>query len=78
MAHKTPQRYAICIEGCLDQERSVWFEGMGITTSASHAGTTTLTGSVRDQADLHGHIRKIRDLNLNLIFVQRLDDKLND
>ena len=36
-------------------------------------GTTTLTGEVEDQAELHGLLKKVRDLGLPLISVNYLD-----
>lgn len=78
MARTSPQHYAMCIEGCLDPERTVWFEGLQVIVSPTAPGRTTFVGSVRDQAELHGHISKIRDLCLDLIFVQRIDAEPGD
>ena len=36
-------------------------------------GQTTLTGPVADQAALHGMLARVRDLNLPLLLVRRLD-----
>jgi hypothetical protein len=35
------------------------------------AGTTVLTGSVRDRAQLYGHIDRIEELGLELVSVQQ-------
>jgi hypothetical protein len=36
-------------------------------------GETTLTGPVRDQAELHGLLTKVRDLNLTLLGVKPVE-----
>jgi len=38
------------------------------------AGDTIITGTVADQAALHGLLRRIRDLGLPLISVIRIDN----
>ena len=58
--------YQITVQGRLDENWSDWFDGMKITVEHD---ATTLTGSVVDQAALHGILNKIRDLNLALISV---------
>ena len=40
---------------------------------SSEGGETVLTGQVADQAALHGLLTQIRDLNLTLLSVERLD-----
>jgi hypothetical protein len=37
-------------------------------------GETTLSGAVADQVTLHGLLARIRDLNVILISVNRVDD----
>lgn len=54
----------IVIKGHLDKEWKDHFEGMDIFYEA---GSTILTGNLKDDAHLHGILNKIRDLNLNLI-----------
>ena len=66
-----PKVYRIRVEGHLGQQWSDWFEGLTITLEDQ--GETLLTGPVVDQAALHGLLRKIRDLGMPLISVQRLD-----
>jgi hypothetical protein len=44
-----------------------WFEGLAITLEEN--GDTLLTGPVADQAELHGLLKKVRNLALPLISV---------
>lgn len=63
--------YAIRLKGHLDNRWAGWFEGMTIVLE--NDGVTLLTGPVFDQAELHGLFRKIRDLGMPLISVNRID-----
>jgi hypothetical protein len=63
-------RYAIRVEGLLDDHWSQWLEGMTITHE--EGGITRLEGPVIDQAALHGLLNKLRDLRLPIVTVQRL------
>jgi hypothetical protein len=54
------------IEGHLDKEWMDWFEDMEISYVGSN---TILSGSIKDEAHLHGILNQIRDLNLKLISV---------
>jgi hypothetical protein len=65
-----PEHYAIRIKGHLDPCWSEWFEGLAVTHTES--GETILSGPVADQATLHGLLAKVRDLNLSLISVIRV------
>ena len=67
-----PVDYRIRIKGHLDSSWSDWFETMAISTTGNE---TVLTGPVSDQAGLHGLLIRIRDLNLTLISVERLDNR---
>ncbi|OQY18769.1 MAG: hypothetical protein B6I34_10300 [Anaerolineaceae bacterium 4572_32.1] len=62
--------YRIRVEGKLDEGWSDWFDGMTVTFESD---TTTLTGTVADQAALRGILTKIWDLNLTLISVKRVE-----
>ncbi len=66
-----PLTYQIKIEGHLSLLWEVAFKGLRITLEEN--GETHLTGPVVDQAELHGLLRKFRDLGLPLISVVRLD-----
>ena len=57
--------------GHLDQHWSAWFGGLTLTHEDD--GTTSLTGAVTDQAELHGLLTKIRDLGVTLISVAVVD-----
>ncbi len=65
--------YTIRIEGHLAARWSEWFEGMTITHTES--GETILAGRVADQAALHGLFAKVRDLNLIIVSVSRVEPK---
>lgn len=62
-----PTVYAIRIKGHLERQWTEWFEEM--TFHHEEDGTTTLFGPLPDQAALHSILRKIRDLNLQLISI---------
>ena len=66
-----PVVYQIKIQGHLEEHWAEWFEDMTITHE--HDGTTTLYGPLPDQAALHSILRKIRDLNLQLISVIQVE-----
>jgi len=68
--------YEIRIKGQLDDRWADWFGGLTITLEED--GNTLLTGPVIDQAALHGLLRKVRDLGMPLISVNRVQpDKGN-
>lgn len=66
-----PDFYHIVVQGRLDASWSAWFDGLTITNAAH--GRMVLAGRIRDQAELHGVLARIRDLGLPLIAVQRAD-----
>ena len=59
--------YHIRLKGHLDGHWSGWFEGMNISNEPN--GEMVLSGSLADQAALHGVLIKIRDLGLPLLAV---------
>lgn len=63
--------YEIRIKGHLGQRWMSWFEGL--TLIAEQDGNSLLTGSVVDQAALHGILRKVRDLGMPLLSVTLVD-----
>ncbi len=68
-----PRLYEIRIKGHLDNRWAEWFEGLTITREEN--GETLLSGTVVDQAALHGLLRKLRDLGLPLVSVIQVDPK---
>ena len=66
-----PGLYEIRIKGHLDDRWADWFEGLTITLEDN--GDTLLTGPVVDQAALHGLLRKVRDLGIPLLSVNRVE-----
>ncbi len=65
--------YQIRVKGSLDRKWSDWFDGFTVIPQASDA--TLLTGTVADQAALHGLLGKIRDLGLPLLLVKRVESQ---
>ncbi|MCJ7534913.1 MAG: hypothetical protein WA997_01175 [Anaerolineales bacterium] len=65
-----PMVYQIRIKGHLDPRWTEWFGGLTITLEDN--GDTLLTGSVVDQAALHGLLKKVRDLGMPLLSVNRI------
>jgi hypothetical protein len=63
------QVYEIRIEGHFDGQWADWFDSMSVTLEED--GTTLLTGPVADQSALFGLLRKVRDLGLTLVAVNR-------
>ena len=63
--------YQIRIKGLLGCQWTEWFGGLTITQEDN--GETLLTGPVVDQAALHGLLRKVRDLGMLLLSVNRVD-----
>ena len=64
------QFYKIRIKGHLDAQWMMWFDGLTITLEEN--GETLLSGPVADQAALHGLLRKVRDLGMPLVSVNRV------
>lgn len=65
------QLYEIRFKGHLNHCRAQLFEGLMMVQGPD--GETVLTGSVADQAALHGILSRIRDLGVPLISVRRLE-----
>jgi len=66
-----PEIYEIRIQGYLHYRRAELFEGMAITRESD--GTTTLLGPLPDQTALHGILLRIRNVNLKLISVRKIE-----
>ncbi|MDX1416669.1 MAG: hypothetical protein R3293_20885 [Candidatus Promineifilaceae bacterium] len=63
--------YEIRVKGILDLHWSDWFAGLNLTYMESEI--TTLSGRLEDQSALYGLLARIRDLNLTLVSVTRVD-----
>ena len=61
--------YEIRVAGRLGPEWADWFDGLAVTPGPD--GVTVLSGLVVDQAALHGHLARVRDLGLPLLSVMR-------
>jgi hypothetical protein len=73
-ASKSPgvsRGYRIRVAGRLDGSWAAWFDGF--TVAAENDGTTTLSGSVVDQAQLHGLFAKLRDLGLDVVSLEAIN-----
>jgi hypothetical protein len=62
--------YQIRINSHLDETWINWFAPLVVVNEAN--GEATLTGEVRDQAELHGLLDRVFDLNLTLLAVNRI------
>ncbi len=71
-----PEHYEIKIKGRLDPRWSDWFSGLKVTEL--EADETLISGSLPDQAALHGLLERIRDLNLKLVSVTCSDLPMQD
>ena len=66
-----PFVYQIRLEGHLGSQWTDWFGGLIITLEEE--GYTLLTGPVVDQAALHGLLKKVRDLGMPLLSLNRVE-----
>ena len=62
-------RHRIVVRGELDSRFACLFNGMQMNRVE---GTTTLTGEVIDQAQLHGYIGRFEELGLELLSVEQM------
>jgi hypothetical protein len=67
-----PQFYEIRIKGHLDKSWEDWFGGLALRHESN--GETALTGAVPDQAALHGVLNRLRDLGVELVSVNPIED----
>lgn len=65
--------YQIKIKGQLDPRFSAWYDDFAITHTAQ--GDTLLTGTIPDQAALHGVFVRCRDMGVTILSVNSLDSK---
>jgi len=65
--------YQVRVEGELGQDWADWLGGPAISREGD--GVTLLTCAVPDQAALDGLLRRLRDLGVPLVSVNRIDDR---
>lgn len=63
--------YQIRVMGHLGPEWTDWFEGLDMTLE--ERGETLLTGPVVDQAALYSLLKRVRDLGIPLVSVNRVE-----
>jgi hypothetical protein len=66
-----PVCYAIRVAGHLSPNWADWFEGLAVRLAED--GSTLLTSAPIDQAALHSLLKKVRDLGIPLISVNRVE-----
>jgi hypothetical protein len=64
-----PAVYELKVAQSLSDQWAAWFDGLDLVRDDQ--GNTLLSGTIVDQAALHGVFTKIRDLNLTLLSVIR-------
>jgi hypothetical protein len=74
-SRRGPIRYELRLQGHLDQHWSTWFTGLTLTQNPD--GTTSLCGTLEDQAELHGLLAKVRDLGATLLSVTSVPGRAN-
>ena len=68
----TGKRYRLVLRGELGEPFSFLFEGMQMDRLA---GTTVLTGTLIDQAHLHGLLKRIQELGIELVSFGPIDPR---
>jgi len=71
--YEIPPIYEIRINSHLDQRWLDWYDGMTITNLEN--GEAILYGPIVDQSALHGLLARLREFNLTLISVKKIDPK---
>ena len=66
-----PTVYEIRVKSHLGSDWMDWFDGLTITREGN--GDTLLTGPVADQSALYGLLKKVRDLGMPLVSVNRVE-----
>jgi len=60
--------YRLVVRGELDERFAYLFNGLEFERVG---GTTVLSGSVADQAQLHGYIARVEELGLELVSIKQ-------
>lgn len=70
-----PATYEIKVQGWVDESWSDCFEGMDVVPETDEIGNpiSRLTGTVVDQAALLGLLRRLHNLHLRLLSVNRVE-----
>jgi len=68
---QVPAAYRLRVDGHLGEHWSASFGERTLTHESD--GTTSISGAVADQAELHGLLTRIRDLGLTLLAVEVID-----
>ena len=68
---KVPRKYKIKVKGLIPQQWASCYESLSLEHEAEN---TILSGPVQDQAQLHGILNQIRDLNLVLLSVEAFEE----
>jgi hypothetical protein len=63
-AHEHHRRFHISVRG---QLRDGFAETIGAVEQVDLDGTTTLSGELRDQSQLHGMLERLRDLGVDIL-----------
>ncbi len=71
-----PMVYEIRVKGHVGRQWTEWFGGL--TIALEDDGVTLLTGPVVDQAAMYGLMKKLSDLGMSLISVNRVEDARTD
>ncbi len=72
MTGRDRRTYEFRIAGHLDDRWSSWFADLEITCRED--GSSTLTGEVADQSQLHGILGRIRDIGATLVSLRTMTD----
>ena len=72
-----PAVYRIVVQGTLGSDWSDRLAGMAITTvrPTGRSPQTTLTGRLRDQAELSGVLETLHSLHLPILKVEQIEDE---
>ncbi|HET7329121.1 MAG TPA: hypothetical protein VFJ14_17760 [Nocardioidaceae bacterium] len=71
----TSMLYEFRVAGHLDDHWASWLGALTLTHGED--GTSTLTGTVADQAQLHGVLDRLRDIGATLLAVHATDQARN-
>jgi hypothetical protein len=66
-----PRRYRIVVAGELSRRFALAFDGM---TMRCGNGQTVLTGTIVDQAHMHGLLNQLGELGLDLVSLASIED----